>query len=453
MPSPWREVVCGQDNLKQPGKSCLEGLGAKATQIIVIFLTLIETYLIIYLMVPEYLTKGKAEGIYVYFADNGVFAHLYKADFKQNEYHVFTSYSSYPFNEYVKPAWQQGDDFWLEFTERLNTDFNGSYFVKGIPTEELDDFSLIGKTPQRIMFKPGMFDSLKSKLKNVTPEELVTKFRSHFLEGFNTKVVFLVLDFDKIILTEFTPYSLANGTEWEYKQSILDTKDWIVSVMESRYSAFLSTSISLRDRNNLIINTAFFRPATTSSGAVLDIYRAIYTSFLLEIAKRSELTATSSGVVVVTGEVVSFMTYASDLLLTIIDGLQLKGLWSIHVDPVNSIIPLMFHAEDKTAVPLSPLMPSGVAYYSPGILEQTTVLYADENKFLAPAGNLVSFSLDKKSSHLVVPDRVDLLLPESKITGVVLDTRPRPLEYGPTYHDNMVKVKGWLSKLSNLFNV
>lgn len=264
------------------------------------------------------------------------------------------------------------------------------------------------------------------------------------------------LNFLNIRFIEITPHSLNQTIHWEYKITTLHFKDvneYIKRVLRGKYKTFMSEVLSNRDLHNMFINSSFYKSATTSSIKMQDMYRAISTELMYDVVASAKINKAENGIVILTGEVPAFFQNKADLILMLIDTLTLKGLWGIYVDEQISFIPFLQHDPEKFVVPLNALISELSIIHVPTFKTQdnSNIVYIGDNKYLGANGDIFRYKVDNYAEDVIVPNRFELKIPKDiKITDVILDLRDRPINYGPHPSNNVVTLKHWLNRLSNI---
>ena len=418
--------------------------------------------------VPDFIVSSKASGLFLSWVKNGIFATFVDADYKNENYVTYTSYTSYPFKDTLYPAWMDSYDFTEEFLSRLNLDFNKEIFVEGVPVliSNQKTYKNLHKGINQIISVhatlPHVERYLKeSRLNSISLSKLneVELIKNTSLLKLDENIIIVELDFFRIRVLEFTPVTLGGNVTWDYHISELrfkDVNEIIERALTGEVKRFLKDTSSAANFNDSFINALFYTPAKTSSLLMLDIFRAYYMDVLLGLNDIMKLSEKRSGFIFLTGEIPAYMDSHPDLLLLLIDSLNLKGLWGISLDTSASLLPML--SSDTKIMPI----PSGVflsemyVVYVPEILEESEIVFLNDKKFLGASGDIFTFNkndikLNREPLEVVVPNKMYLSTPDNiDVLGLIMDLRERPIEYGPGPVENSSRIRAWLSRLQKV---
>ncbi len=228
----------------------------------------------------------------------------------------------------------------------------------------------------------------------------------------------------------------------------------------------LRVNINERELANLILNLSIFTPYKTSSDIVKDLYRAIITSALLRLDQQLKhlFSIPKTGFLYLTGEIVSFIDDEPILLLSLIDGLGVKGTWFIFIDKNQTL--RLDKAGEYVKNPNNLSIDGTLKYYLVVVPHTEKSQYIEfsnkkEHKvILVPHGSIFGFFPPIKNVTKVlitenndINEELSMYLKEPhNLKALIIDGRKRPIEYGPTISENQ-KITLWLNQINNLTRI
>ena len=308
-------------------------------------------------------------------------------------------------------------------------------------------------------------DSVKSALDNIVSDKFVTiKKRSELSIGkellekidmFTQPVVVVVLDFFSYEIIECIPKSVGNTRRWEYKSSKIQYKnaqEYVDMLAAKKFLPFVSEHIPEGQMFNTLLNHAYWRPLTTSSNLVKDLFRALTTALLIDLSQYTSLQASSKGHIYVTGEIPLFVRDSARLQLAVVDGLGLSGTWSITIDEQNQFLP--FLADEQEVDVFHELSAEKSSLW---IIPQTKKVKsivnvkAESKEYRGIYGNLYTYSHQPKLHDFEIgmeSEKSTYTLPNVlSVTAVTIDMRTWPVIYGPNTVANSDKIPQWIDRI------
>jgi hypothetical protein len=270
--------------------------------------------------------------------------------------------------------------------------------------------------------------------------------------------VVVIANFFSVEIIECTPRAIGAFIRWDYKVSKLiyeDKQQFVNHIASKKYLPFVSEHVPENLLFNTIMNYTYWRPVTTSSHLVKDIWRAFLTSSLSEIGAHTSVHNHQGGIVYLTGEIPVFLQDEALLQLALVDGLGLSGMWKVVVDDHYQFLPQLF--DNKVKNPFSGFSGSTSALWiipQSNASSPSTEIELNRSVCQAIHGNLYTYGShakvhdlsvreNNKSSVVKVPDWLD-------VKRVIIDKRPWPVTYGPNTMANSVKIPQWISRIRNI---
>jgi len=420
-------------------------------------------------------TARSREGTTLYLSElsNGLVFTLSIRDVGRGEHEKHVWKTSYPLLELLYPHWIK--------KQAVNTPVN--FLAHALrQAEQAFGWKLVNEVGKFRLPETGFGDGVssvrvlqsdlvKSPLDEVVSEKSVRIQKRNDIsigkellgkiDAFNETVVVLVLDFFSYEIIECTPRVVGKSKRWEYKSSKIQYKtkqEFVDMLATKKFLPFVSEHVPEGQMFNTLLNYTYWRPLTTSSPLVKDLFRALITSMLLDLGKYGQLHERSQGHVFVTGELPLFMHDAPRLQLSVIDGLGLAGQWTVTIDEHAQLIPFMVDDQDidvfrELSAENTSLWIVPIAKKSKSIV---TVKIKDV-EYRGVYGNLytykhhpeiheMSVTVDAKESTTKVPAPI-------AVQSVTIDMRTWPVVYGPNTVANSVKIPQWLDRIKKQIKI
>lgn len=390
-------------------------------------------------------------------------------------------------------------EFWKNYFKQLERHFDWNLFEITDDIVQLHKFSDEGDGVHGVKLfyesksLPGL-DFLANSILNLEYEEFSENKIEMALNSFGKKfgyddLLWLDVNFAKITLHRLRiENSTERNTLFKSIKSKSFSKNEIISVIkDSKLTAFMSESINVPVFKNAWANHVTKGYLSSDNTQINDIYRAYITIQLLSLITQNQGFLKNFGVgqydnelynfsstIIVTGNMVENMK-ERDLFLSILDGLQLEGVFDIYFDSnrnyqmygdsymfgINAndiilskkdvipystrvIIPEVSNAKTNRQVVMSGTMSDpnqgGIAVYAltpeitPLNVNIKNKMYYDlrfvRGSYLKGIGEKLEFIVDPEK-HLV--------------EKVYIDCRPKPVIYGPDSKNNKNKISQWFS--------
>lgn len=291
---------------------------------------------------------------------------------------------------------------------------------------------------------------------NVVLQDLLVKR----LNDFSEKVVLVVLDFNGIEIIECEPKFVGTYKRWQYKVSKLafeSVQQFIDHMAAKRFLPFIGEHIPETQLFNLILNHTYWKPVTTSSHMVKDVWRAIITSLLSEMAPYTTLQKSTVGHVFVTGEMPLFMDDPERIQLALVDGLGLTGTWSMTVDQHSLFVPYLIAQREEGT--LHEFMGSNTNLWIVPQMKRgsnTVEVMSGKSKYTAFLGNLYTFEIHDSNhefSYKIGTKNMEVKIPKHmSVKRLIVDARPWPVVYGPNPVANSTRIPQWLDRLKKVID-
>ncbi len=275
------------------------------------------------------------------------------------------------------------------------------------------------------------------------------------LEDFVDPVIFVSLDFGGIEIIECEPRFVGNFKRWEYRISKVvfeSQQQFIEHLLSKRFLPFMSDHIPETQIFNLLMNHVYWKQATTSSKVSKDVWRAILTALLSEIAPYTSLQKNKKGHIFVTGEIPSYLGDDARVQLALIDGLGVSGAWTVTIDEFALFIPYLIAEREKGTLREFYGTTSRL-WIIPQVKKGRDVLdiQVSDTKYTAFSGNLYNFGINVKNNDIeyaIGSEKTSFSPPyDMTVKECVVDMRSWPVVYGPNPISNSGKVDIWIERL------
>lgn len=275
------------------------------------------------------------------------------------------------------------------------------------------------------------------------------------IEGTTEPVVVVVANFYSIEVIECIPRIVGKMRKWEYKSSKIqyaNEQEFVDMLATKKFLPFVGEHMPEGQIFNTLLNYIYWRPLTTSSLMVRDIWRALLTSQLIELGKYLSVQQFDKGHVYITGEVPLFVHDNPRLQLAAVDGLGLSGAWTVLVDEHYQMLPFLAEGKENNVFNELSAEKSSL-WIIPQIKKQKSIVKVKfgESEYQGLYGNLYTYSIRSKS-HVFEYDidgqKSTIELPKyCNVASVTIDTREWPVVYGPNTVANSVKIPQWVDRI------
>jgi hypothetical protein len=263
---------------------------------------------------------------------------------------------------------------------------------------------------------------------------------------------------------------------WDNEYGVID------SLRDSRIKAFLSTDLSQKDLLNTWANYVLNKRVYIEDGNLKDILRAYSTIQLFSIYQNNKEVLANFGekdgesAILLTGGIPNSLD-AKTLLLAIIDGLGLTGVFDTYWNPLNSLYTYgrsyiegnnstdvilrkfdIFKSVTKTVIPDVKRQKSPNKVIMSGYIDSLDLgkseFYALSNNFsfidLPISEEKLIFEADLKNGTkipAIESNRMSFLssFGGTLYTSLLVDGRIKPSIYGPDVYANRTKLQKWLN--------
>lgn len=433
--------------------------------------------------------------------DNHIFANLAYTDFLAQKTYLLSDTTD------LSPLKFRMDDivfnkgFWFEYFDSLEKEFDWN-----IVDRQWSDIFKIGKfqtegegvsgikilIDDNQTFFNNTYLSLKEFSKDIALRVVDDKYMRNLMEGLSSRLGYKDILWIDMDLSHFTIYrtrytNISSGIFRKESKENLEFStgkiSWgseiglIDSIKNSKLQAFLSIesdSDDVLDRwANFVANT----PDYISDPVVEDVLRSFATIQNLSIRESNREKFNDFGregsAVVVTGKLVNLFN-KRDLYLSIIDGLELEGVFDLYIDNENRLISygrnlIQASGADSIMVIKGDIVPYASKVVIPDVSTRAKakVVFSgklqsqgfEQREVYAFNPNLEIFTIPNTTEKIVLEGelRNGAVLSHftnkdiSFVSGVggtqysslVIDCRIRPVIYGPKAVDNKIKLQNW----------
>ncbi len=434
--------------------------------------------------------------------DNNIFANLAYTDFSAQKTYMLSDSVD------LSPLKFRMDDivfnksFWSEYFNSLEKEFEwdivdrdwqGVFKVKEFQDEGVGVGGVKILVDDNQPFFNRIYLSLKEFSKDIALRVVDDLYMRNLIEGLKNRLGYtdlIWMDFD---LSHFSIYRskekisssgifskervlgsefLVSKTNWNSEIALID------SIKNSKLEAFLSIESSSDEVLNKWANFVASTPEYISDPIIEDILRSFVTIQNLALKENNKekfegMGRKASGVVI-TGKLPKLMK-KRDLLLSLIDGFEMEGIYDIYMDVENRLISYgrnltLATDSDEIMVIKGDVLPSAHRLLIPEINQnkgKNKVIFAgkmisqdfQERDIFALNPNLEIFNIPKVTNKVIVEGElksgsVFTHYPSTEISfvstfgglrydGLVVDCRIRPVIYGPRPRDNKDKLQTW----------
>ena len=411
--------------------------------------------------------SGEGTTLYISELANGLVFTLSIRDVGHGEHEKHIWKTSYPLLDLLYPHWVAKQpvntpiDFFAQSLQKAEQAFGWKLLTDSgrikIPEESFGD----GVT-RSVALRESMGNGLLAKLVSdkfvtVTKRETMSigKELLNHIDSFNDPVVVIIINFFSVEVVEFLPKTVGRNRRWEYKSSKIQfesAQEFVDYLATKKFIPFISEHVPESQLFNTLLNYTYWRPLTTSSQLVKDLWRALMTSLLAELTQYTSIQSESKGHLFVSGEIPLFMNDNARVQLALVDGLGLSGQWTVTIDEHSQLLP--FIADTANIDPFKEISIDKCSLWTiPQTKKSKNIAKVSigSAEYQGVYGNLYTYgnhSIETIVSCQVDADKSEFRLPEWMSVGTVtIDLRPWPVVYGPNTVANSVKIPQWLDRI------
>lgn len=416
---------------------------------------------------------------------------------------VYTDYSisrHYVFSDIVTPARSTlSTAFFIEYLKNLEKLFDWQFFRNGsdqvmpLVNEGFGLDSLSFLVDSRVLNKKECIEIIRGVSNDISILFIDNTYIQDLLLGIGNR-----LGYDDVVLvdmgyssTQMYRISRQEGSRRLDRPVVLNDhlfkhgrvgmeNEWKVidSVYTAKVRAFLSLETPLTRLSNVWSNYILGEKKGGESRVIKDLLRSFNTLQMLTLRNDNTDTFERIGstkystLLLVTGDIVNQLNYA-DILLTLIDGLEINDVCDIALDTTSSVYTL-------GKVYANGIAKSGyLSEFNDFISRLDQILIPDVSKdgdrkrsiFTATVSDVNGNSKDVyalsneitqilidtdvdiqeihgefiKGSSLYSEFKYNLVIGKKKYNSVVIDSRYRPIVYGPDPKSNQIKMSNWVN--------
>ena len=423
--------------------------------------------------------------------DNYIYANLAYTDLSAQRTYVLSDVTD------LSPLKFRLDDvvfnknFWFEYFNSLekifdwdivDRDWGDNFKIKEFEREEVGVTGIKVIVDDNQPFFKKIYLSLKEFSKDIVLRILDDKYMEVLVKGLVDR-----LEYDDIIWLDldFSHFSIYRGKkEKDENIKFLSSKiDWsneiglIDFVKSSKLNAFLSIDSSSEDISNRWANCIAHGYEYVADSMLSDVIRAFTTLQILSTKQSNKVKFDELGklntAIFISGKI-PMLLEIRELLLSIIDGLELDGVFDLFIDKESKVLAygrrMIEKQESENIVVLKgDILPKALKLLIPEVPSKS------RNKIVF-SGKIYSqllepqeiYSLGSTLEIFKLPSRDEKLLIEGELKNgtvfshltfkqlqyvsskkvleyeyLIVDARSRPIVYGPSPHENRVKLRVW----------
>lgn len=428
--------------------------------------------------------------------DNYIFANLAYTDPLAQRTYILTDRCDLSPLKFRLDDFVFSTSFWYEYFNSLEKIFDWDivdrrwdniFKIKEFEREEIGVTGIKILVDDNQPFFKNIFFSLKEFSKDFVLRVLDDRYMDGVVTGLVDRlgyddVVWLDLDFSHFSI--FRGKKEIVGKDGESRVQFTSSKiDWsneiglIDFVRNSKLKAFLSTDISSEDLTNRWANCIAHGHEFVSDPVLLDIIRSFTTLQILSIKQESrekfQNLAKGNTAIFLSGKIPNLLQFR-ELLLSLIDGLELEGMFDIFLDSNCKVLTYtksIVEREKSEDIVLfkGDILPKVHRLVIPDISSKSI------NKVIL-SGKIYSQVLEPKDIYSVgsqisvikIPQRDEKVLIEAELRNgavfshivnqnitfmsekgsleyesLIVDGRKRPIVYGPSSNENITKFRVW----------
>lgn len=428
--------------------------------------------------------------------DNNIYAHLSFTDITTQRSYIISDRTDLSPLKFRLDDIVFSKEFWFEYFNSLEKNFDwdivdrgwGDMFkIKEFENEEVGVSGIKVIVDDNQPFFKNVYLSLKEFSKDIVLRILDDKYMGSLISGMGDRlgyedVVWLDLDFSHF--TIFRARKEFKGRERvpsiEFSSSKIDWSNevgLIDSVRSSKMNAFLSVDSSLEEISNKWANCIAHSCSYLSDQILGDIIRAFTTLQILSIKHSNEQKFRELGrsqtAIFLSGDIPNLLGMR-EMLLSTIDGLELEGMFDVFVDRECKVLALgksMIEKENSQDIIVlkGDVLPPAFKLLIPEVPSKS------KSKIVF-SGKIYSQLLESRDIHafgsmldiIRIPKRDEKVLIEGELKNgthfphlinqniqfmsvsksleyeyLIVDSRKRPIIYGPSAYENRIKLKVW----------
>ena len=437
----------------------------------------------------------------VFVKDNHIFANLAYTDFLAQKTYMLSDVTD------LSPLKFRMDDivfnkqFWFEYFDSLEKIFDwdivdrrwdGIFKIVDFQSEGVGISGVKILVDDNQPFFNNIFLSLKEFSKDITLRVVDDKYMQVLIEGLRERIGYEDILWIDLDLSHFSVYrsrfkTVSTGIFGKEKKIGLDFStsklSWnseialIDSIKSSKLQAFLSVESSTQEVTDRWANFVANTPDYVSDKIVEDVMRSYVTiqNFSIRESNIEKLKGfgKSGSAIFVTGKLAKLLK-KRDLLLSIIDGFELEGIFDLYLDNDNKIVcygkNLIKASESEDIVVIKgDVMPRACKVVAPEVSSRAKgkivfigKMFSQEfqqKEIYALNPNLEIFNIPNGRNKVVLEGNLKngtvlTHYPTTEISfisnhsgvmydSLVIDCRIRPVIYGPKAEDNKIKLQNW----------
>ncbi|KKP65515.1 MAG: hypothetical protein UR61_C0019G0008 [candidate division WS6 bacterium GW2011_GWE1_34_7] len=382
-------------------------------------------------------------------------------------------------------------EFWFEYFNSLEKVFDwdiidrewgDNFKIKEFEREEVGVTGIKVIVDDNQPFFKNIFLSLKEFSKDIVLRILDDRYMEVLVKGLVNR-----LEYDDIVWLDldFSHFSIYRGKKEKDGniKFVLTKIDWaneiglIDFVKSSKLNAFLSVDSSSEDILNRWANCIAHGYEYISDAMLNDIIRAFTTLQILSTKQSNKEKFDELGklntAIFISGKIPQLLEIR-ELLLSVIDGLELDGVFDLFVDRESKLFTYgrsMIEKEESESIVVlkGDILPKAIKLLIPEVpsKSKSKIIFSGKiySQLLEPHE---IYSLGSSLEIFKLPSRDEKLLIEGELKNgtvfshlsfkqiqyisskkvleyeyLVIDGRSRPIVYGPSPHDNRVKLRIW----------
>lgn len=430
--------------------------------------------------------------------DDGVWSHLAYTDYNANREYILSDFTD------LHPLRHRLDDdvfskdFWLEYFTNLEKVFsweivdkskNSLFTFQQFKQEGVGVNGIRMEVDDNQKFFDKIFASIRDFSKDISLRVIDDKYMQKVLEGLLERTEYDDIIYVDIDLMDFSVFR-AQKTYKKKQEKVIFSKakvSWkdsvslVESIGDSRFKAFLATELGANELFNHWANFVFNRIFSSEDPNLIDILRAYCTiqnhSIYRDNHEKLEGFGTSrkESCLILSGHIPRVLGKPKTLL-TLIDGLELEGTfdccWDLELK-LLSYAKSYIEGTDSTDIILTSdeilsLFTKVVLPKVKSTKSQERVIFAGKTESLGVADSEI-FAFSSKYNYIDIPEHSKKMLVEGafkngakiyptkssslsflsspegrKYESLLIDSRKRPVVYGPDSYTNKLKLQNWL---------
>lgn len=431
----------------------------------------------------------------IYISDSDIYANIAYVDYSSGRNYVLSDITQL---SSLDDSFDT-DSFWSEYFEQLKKKFNWEFFRgKEIMTVASEGVGVSG-IKVVISNKQYKFEYLVSKIREVsfdiTFESVDANYITNILNNISNRlnykdILYVNIDLSNFYIqryiTDSAKLTLSKSHKQNFETNVFkirwDEKSSLVNnIHNSKLKAFLSLDTEQRIISNTWANFVNKPVLKTNSIPLRDLIRSYISVQLITMINESNGKLDNIGsfgetLVLLSGNLIDLLS-GKELLLTIIDGLELRGAIDLKIDTEGKI--LSFGTEFSKGIEATNFVFSQNDIFKDmkkivvGELkedkQQRKVVFSGKSEFshkgvqdiyaLAPEINVFDIDNHKGFFNGKFVQKaswgegyVDFEVFSDPATvsykSVVIDCRPKPVVYGPSPRSNRSKLNAWINEVS-----